>query len=127
MSLEAAWPRVVAVVFGYEHRTVDPVDQRLDPGVNATNGIGRPMPARSMLCSFPCIGRRPLFSNAVHYTPIVWPHFVEVQELIFMFTIAVCSDIGPPLVSASEASVPSAPNPPALCLKASISGVGQLH
>jgi hypothetical protein len=42
-------------------------------------------------------------------------------------SIAVCNDIGPPLVSASEASVRSVPKPPALCLKASIAGVGQLH
>jgi len=38
-----------------------------------------------------------------------------------------CSDIGPPLVAASEASVRGVPKPPALCLKASIAGVGQLH
>jgi hypothetical protein len=51
----------------------------------------------------------------------------EFSEVELPLSIALCSDIGPPLVPSSGGSVSRFSKPPALCLIASVVGVGQLH
>ena len=41
--------------------------------------------------------------------------------------IALCSDVGPPLVPSSGVRVSRVPRPTALCLRASVVGLAQLH